>query len=32
LLGRDIRRRIQAFANACADPAIVLAATQQPGG
>jgi hypothetical protein len=32
LLGRDIRRRIQAFANACADPAIVEAATQQPDG
>ena len=29
LLGRDIRRRIAAFAKACADPAIVEAAGRQ---
>ncbi|OYN99970.1 hypothetical protein CGZ95_10115 [Enemella evansiae] len=31
LLGSDIRRRIDAFARACADPEIVAAATEGPG-
>lgn len=30
LLGREIRRRIEAFAVACADPAVVAAAVSSP--